>query len=827
MRLLSALLCVMLSVAAAGARAADVRIEFKVKAATDVAVTIEDGKGRIVRHLAGGVLGDNAPAPLKKGSLSQSLVWDGKDDDGKAVAPGQYRARVGMGLKVASAGTAFTKQAGPATLTGDAMGLAVGPDGRCYVMTRRWHSGHWRASSIHAFNRDGSYANTIKPVSGKLAVGKLAGIGALKDDNGGPRPMVHRVVAMSFYPWEDLNQHMAVAGGKLWAVVVKPAYDKKPVHYLTAIDGKDGAPLAQPLGEPLVGRAGLRDVYLAASSDGKAVYLTGLNAYDAKFESKKQNGPVVYRVALDGARKAVAFFGDRTKPGKDGKHLTDPRGLAVDGKGLLYVADRANNRVLAVREKDGSVAAQMAVPAPRWVGVSRTSGAVYVESGGALLRFASAKDPAPKKLALPALPERYARRSRWFFALDDSQKIPVLWVANTYAGTGLLRCEFKNGKFTELKQAKYLPARRLWNVSVGQDRGTVACKVGWRGLRLLDEKTGKTRDLSLTGSSGQTYRLGPNDQIYGIDHWKWGIRRWDKNGKSMPFPATMNLPTGGARGRLTSKPSGTTSWERDFGVDRKGNIYVKSRGKHYHGRMTVNEYDKDGNLKRIVLWAVSDGAMGPRIDLKGNLYIAEAVKPVGQRHPEWARDKFPSILSSKQYTWMYGSIIKFGPKGGSMWFPVRTKVDEYAFDGKAKLDPSLKKEKVSTIHSGRLYFRPGELQGALWWKFGCSPVLDMHRSHNIRCHCTGSDFDVDDFGRVFYPDQGRFCVVVRDTNGNKITEFGRYGNQDDAGPEITFGWILGLGVSDKYVYVPDALNRRVQRCKMTYAKEEVIPISLK
>ena len=59
------------------------RIDFTVDRATDVAVTIENANGKIIRHLAGGVLGKNAPEPLKSDTLAQSLSWDGKDDFGK------------------------------------------------------------------------------------------------------------------------------------------------------------------------------------------------------------------------------------------------------------------------------------------------------------------------------------------------------------------------------------------------------------------------------------------------------------------------------------------------------------------------------------------------------------------------------------------------------------------------------------------------------------------------------------------------------------------------------------------------------------------------
>ena len=86
------------------------------------------------------------------------------------------------------------------------------------------------------------------------------------------------------------------------------------------------------------------------------------------------------------------------------------------------------------------------------------------------------------------------------------------------------------------------------------------------------------------------------------------------------------------------------------------------------------------------------------------------------------------------------------------------------------------------------------------------------------CTCESTRFDVDDFGRVWYPDLGRFRVEVLDTNGNDLTHFGRYGNADAAGA-IAFSWLAGVGVSERYVYTSDQLNRRLLRLRITYAAE--------
>ena len=144
------------------------------------------------------------------------------------------------------------------------------------------------------------------------------------------------------------------------------------------------------------------------------------------------------------------------------------------------------------------------------------------------------------------------------------------------------------------------------------------------------------------------------------------------------------------------------------------------------------------------------------------------------------------------------------------------------------------------------------VQGAEWLVPGVSYVEDLGDwGGGGRCHCVGCDFDVDDFGRTFAPDNGRFRVTVLDTSGNVIMHFGAYGNQDYWGPdsyvmdpstqllrprksddpkdlkspfaepEIAFNRVVGLAVTEQHVYVADYKNRRVLRCKLSYTSEAV------
>ena len=64
----------------------------------------------------------------------------------------------------------------------------------------------------------------------------------------------------------------------------------------------------------------------------------------------------------------------------------------------------------------------------------------------------------------------------------------------------------------------------------------------------------------------------------------------------------------------------------------------------------------------------------------------------------------------------------------------------------------------------------GVLEGVKWWRHGFSlfqSMIDPTRQGTVRrCHCMGQSFDVDDFGRVYYPELLRFQVGVLDANGN-------------------------------------------------------------
>lgn len=135
-------------------------IRFAVSRETDAEVAIVDAEGRVVRHLAAGRLGRNAPKPFRAGSLTQTLSWNGTDDAGKPVGDlSKLRVRVGLGLE-----GELHKVIG---WNGDyheaVRGIACGPDGTLYVLYGGGLYAHRTTSLISAFDRDGRYLRQVYP----------------------------------------------------------------------------------------------------------------------------------------------------------------------------------------------------------------------------------------------------------------------------------------------------------------------------------------------------------------------------------------------------------------------------------------------------------------------------------------------------------------------------------------------------------------------------------------------------------------------------------------------------------------------------------------
>ncbi len=141
-----------------------VSISFEVKPFCDATVAIERKDGQILRHLASGVLGPNAPTPFRMESLKQTLVWDGKDDQGRYVDDKDNTVvRVSLGLKARFERTLFWSPRKRPARDRDLLWSQLAtpaPEG-VYV----YDSGF--GDQLKLYDHDGEYIRTIYPFPAK------------------------------------------------------------------------------------------------------------------------------------------------------------------------------------------------------------------------------------------------------------------------------------------------------------------------------------------------------------------------------------------------------------------------------------------------------------------------------------------------------------------------------------------------------------------------------------------------------------------------------------------------------------------------------------
>ncbi len=354
-------------------------ITFAVKGNCDVAVDLADADEKVVRHLGAGVLGSNAPLPFQKGSLSQKIYWNGKDDLGFYVRePETLKVRVRLGLK-----PTFDKRIGGASghnLPGYVWGIAIGPDA-AYVFGHGT-KGHGHRT-LRKFDRDGGYVQSLMPPPANLLESKLGGLSYVEYEKG--KRAVHGadLVQMSrdsysFIPFVDggygpSSCQPALAGGRLFIPTGKApklsADGNKTMGKLLYLYTDGSTDVKGMKGRPFVDTDFITPV-LTSSPDGTTIYVT-----TGSFEKRPQHA--VFRCSADGREQAEVFAGDPKKPGSDSAHFNNPAGLDCDAQGRLYVADTFNNRI-QVLSPDGAVVKSIPVEKPRFICVHKKTGAIYV-----------------------------------------------------------------------------------------------------------------------------------------------------------------------------------------------------------------------------------------------------------------------------------------------------------------------------------------------------------------------------------------------------------------------------------------------------------------
>lgn len=815
--------------------AGNARIRFSASAPTDVEVAILAADGKVVRHLAAGLLGKHAPEPLVKDALVQDLLWDGMDDSGQPAAGGPFNARVRLGMRAAFDGfLGFDpKTYNPLAPEGGAevRALAVGPAGELFVFFMLSGNESYALNlSCAVFSRGGKYLRTILPYPAHLPEEKLANTKRVELSNGQKVPYIYQHDLKSGSPGrgralfpiasesaEGLNRtpaHRAIAtaDGRV-AFVAAPFRStvEVPSDRALMVMQSDGA--IPPTGAMLALFGKEADsATLALSPDEKTVYASGM------ISRRGNNMNQVVQMAWE--NKAPKPF---VKSG-----LKNPLGVATGPGGHVYVADHGQDRI-AVFDPAGAAQGEIKTKKPVRVEVHPRSGAVYVLGGEGvdeLLKFEGpgSKDP----IARMKLPSFKHRNYTALLALDASSDPPVLWAAPNMrnARFGLLRIEDQGAMFSAAAdvagtggQLKFT-ANHCMNLSCSRSSGFLNV-----GPRFYDTR----RKVFVEPGSDASKLLANWDGAFGLDgcFYVQGGRLTIRLGpdlKALPFPnpdrAANDLEKGGkdrlldAFGAILGSGSARLRG-RGITADRHGQVFsLLEVSPSLKDPTALWKYGPDGRLLQGRLIDTEFRCVeSVRLDLQGNIYVATSVRPGSELLPAELVGKVPADPNTPlakegldYYPTLYGSIVKFGPQGGVIAANSGGTACNYSHGGVT------------------------DVKGAQWIRLGITGTLgwDAEAEPTHHCACQSSRFDVDDFGRVFYPDAARFRVGVLDTGGNEIGAFGSYGNADSAGagsaaplPEIPFAWPQAVAVDNQgMVFIGDRLNRRVVMVKLAFSAEQ-------
>ncbi|GAF74070.1 unnamed protein product, partial [marine sediment metagenome] len=353
----------------------------------------ENADGSIVRHLASGVLGPNAPKPFQKNSKKQTIVWDGKDDRGRYVDDkDNLTVRVSLGLKARFERTLFwspKRRTRSPKYEGYYQVVAPTPAG-VYV----YDGGN--ADHIRLFDHEGNYVRTIYPPPANKIRAVKGLLWRTFPQDGRELPLKWGLPQYTFLTsgnvkWDGTRWPTGGGGVSVTCMAVhgnRIALVSQRLNRL-ADDGSTG-------GLPITGPKTCQTMYVhgvhglrsgnyeiapqsaAFSPDGKYLYITGFR-YHLSWRTGCAHG--VTRLEFDSNDTPALFKGDLSAKGHgtDNEHFNYPTSVDCDATGRVYASDYHNDRI-QVFAPDGTHLKTIPVNKPARVVVNRKTGEIYAFS---------------------------------------------------------------------------------------------------------------------------------------------------------------------------------------------------------------------------------------------------------------------------------------------------------------------------------------------------------------------------------------------------------------------------------------------------------------
>ncbi|MBL8029223.1 MAG: hypothetical protein JNL74_22570 [Fibrobacteres bacterium] len=240
--------------------------------------------------------------------------------------------------------------------------------------------------------------------------------------------------------------------------------------------------------------------------------------------------------------------------------------------------------------------------------------------------------------------------------------------------------------------------------------------------------------------------------------------------------------------------------QQGFCNDQYGNIYQAHYPKDTSDKynITVSKWDSVGNAINENLLKINCNVQGVRVDISGNIFVACKLKPITDTVPKSVRpllqggwnDRAPFSQAAIADE-AYGSIVKFGPEGGTISNDAAG----------AYYKQSFILNKPYTAVGNRL-----SLNGVKWTHFGSSFVFSKSPTNNFNvCGCYNPRFDVDRFGRVIFPDPMSNSFKALDNNGNELFRV----HNRDLFKDVRMGTVVQIQATDKRIYLGDNINNQI------------------
>lgn len=800
-----------------------VKVEFTLTSPTDVEVAVLDSKGKVVRHLAAGMLNEKnvPPAPLQSG-LSQTMEWDGKDDYNEIAKGGPFKIRVraGMGVKLKEivGGNPYAYYSAEMGQGDHAAwrvtGLEAKSDGKVYVLG---NANNYGPPALRQYEADGSYTKTVYPPPAGKPIEKMKGWGLIEKED--------KTYSLQFIDLASPALSMTpIAGtrGAIADIIPSLATDtltliQKDQVFIVNCDGtipdKPILPINLINKESLSSLSILRGpMSIAYAPDGKSFYIDGVyevNMEGNNFQGAKPKGfwrdGQVFKVDMQTRKPEVFFALDESKvitsdkdrlesPIRDAKYGAHAaiQGIAVDKKGNVFVCDRQNERVL-VLDSAGKIKKEIPVKYPDMIAVHPNKNIIYVTTRYGhyhqkgeikLLKFNDWEaDAKPVYETLICKVQDFGQKT--YMTVQEKGSEVYLWIAYTALPLQIYKDVDKGLElFKDFNKDGFQRCLDLQHMVVDPNTENVYISDGFKNSFMINDWKNPKFELCMVNEKERVTALQfaidtRNQMIYAHDYIrnnvKYSLWRYKMEGNLFPPANVGDTGMNAISGQRVSNDwrIGLGLAQRGMAVGPDGSVVALGGLEHtdYSGPIYYFKRNEKAVPWEPVYFACfgNPKSAGVRFDPKGNLYVGKSGQ--GKEKP---------------------AIYRFKPTGSlqeGCLFPVAPE----------------KEDKIYDVDYGY-------------------PAPQFSRT---------ARFGVDGYGRIYYPSLNGPKVSMMDNEGNEILKFGAYGNRDSLGglegdliptKDVPMIFPNSVDATDDFIYVTDIVNIRLLRLAKTFILNESLEV---